>query len=96
MDENNIRKLKVYRSVNSNCKGKMPSIRLDGKWLSECGFNIGDYIRVECRNEELFIRKDTERIAEEAAAKQQYSDMLSKMTKKEINALAESLAEYNR
>jgi len=96
MEENNIRKLKVYRSTNSNSGSNTPSIRLDGKWLQDYGFNTGDFISVECKDGELIIRKDTERIEEEAVANQQYTDMLSKMSKKEINALAKAIDQYSR
>ena len=96
MEENNIRKLKVYRSTNSNSGSNTPSIRLDGKWLQDYGFNTGDFISVECKDGELIIRKDTERIEEETAVNQQYTDMLSKMSKKEINALAKAIDQYSR
>ena len=96
MEENNIRKLKVYRSTNSNSSSDMPTIRLDGKWLQKYGFNTGDFIRVECKDSELIIRKDTERIEEEAVANQQYTDMLSRMSKKEINVLAKAIDQYSR
>lgn len=96
MEENNIRKLKVYRSTNSNSSSDMPTIRLDGKWLQRYGFNTGDYISVECNEGELTIRKDTERIEKETAANQQYTDMLSRMSKIEINALAKAIDQYSR
>ena len=96
MEENNIRKLKVYRFISSNSGSNTPSIRLDGKWLQEYGFNTGDFISVECKDGELIIRKDTERIEEEIATNQQYTDMLSRMSKKEINALAKAIDQYSR
>ena len=96
MEENNIRKLKVYRSTSNNSSSNTPSIRLDGKWLQEYGFNTGDFISVECKDGELIIRKDTERIEEEIATNQQYTDMLSRMSKKEINALAKAIDQYSR
>ena len=96
MGANNIRKLKVYRSTNSNSSSDTPTIRLDGKWLQEYGFNTGDFISVECKGGELIIRKDTERIEEETASNQQYTDMLSKMSKKEINALVKAIDQYSR
>ena len=96
MGENNIRKLKVYRSTNSNSSSDTPTIRLDGKWLQKYGFNTGDFISVECKGGELIIRKDTERIEEEAVANQQYTDMLSRMSKIEINALAKAIDQYSR
>ena len=96
MEENNIRKLKVYRSTNSNSSSDTPTIRLDGKWLQKYGFNTGDFISVECKGGELIIRKDTERIEEEAVANQQYTDMLSRMSKIEINALAKAIDQYSR
>ena len=72
MGANNIRKLKVYRSTNSNSGSDTPTIRLDGKWLQEYGFNTGDFISVECKGGELIIRKDTDRIEEETASNHRY------------------------
>ena len=96
MGANNIRKLKVYRSTNSNSGSDTPTIRLDGKWLQEYGFNTGDFISVECKGGELIIRKDTDRIEEETASNQQYTDMLSRMSKKEINAIVKAIDQISR
>ena len=96
MEENNIRKLKVYRSTNNNSSNNTPSIRLDGKWLQKYGFSTGDFISVECKGGELIIRKDTERIEKEATVNQQYTDMLNRMSKKEINALVKAIDQYSR
>lgn len=38
-----------------------PTITLKGLWLSEAGFQIGDYISVKCENGKLIIEPDVER-----------------------------------
>ena len=38
-----------------------PTITLKGFWLSEAGFQIGDYISVKCENGKLIIEPDVER-----------------------------------
>lgn len=40
-----------------------PTIPLKGLWLSEAGFQIGDYISVKCEDGRLIIEPDTERAA---------------------------------
>lgn len=35
----------------------MPLIRLQGKWLRDAGFQIGDRVRVEVLPEQIIIRK---------------------------------------
>ena len=51
---------------------------------------------MECKGGELIIRIDTERVEKEAAVNQQYTDMLNRMSKKEINALAKAIDQYVR
>ena len=38
-----------------------PTITLKGLWLSEAGFQIGDYISIKCENGKLIIEPDVER-----------------------------------
>ena len=35
----------------------VPQIRLQGEWLKELGYNIGDKLNVECREGQLIIKK---------------------------------------
>lgn len=50
------RQLKVYSMTSSN-GGYVPTITLKGKWVEECGFEVGDYFEVICENEKLTIKK---------------------------------------
>lgn len=34
-----------------------PAINLQGKWLKELGFEIGDHVSVKCQNNKLIITK---------------------------------------
>jgi len=47
--------LTVSYYSNYNCK-ETPFIRLQGKWLEDAGFKIGDKIEVQEKLEELVIR----------------------------------------
>lgn len=52
--------MKVYRNgdyLNSNGdRADKPPIILNGKWLVEAGFNVGDWIEVSERKNEPIIR----------------------------------------
>lgn len=50
------RELKVYES-NGPYGSVTPVIRLQGKWVKDAGFEIGDGIAVEVKNDELVIKK---------------------------------------
>ena len=50
------RELKVYES-NGTYGNVIPVIRLQGKWVKDAGFDIGDVIKVEVRKGELVIKK---------------------------------------
>ena len=57
-DEKKARNLKVYGVLND--KGSMiPQLRLQGKWLEECGFPAGCHISVEWMDDQLTIRRLT-------------------------------------
>lgn len=53
------RNLKVYELCGYNYK-PMPQIRLQGQWLKECGFDIGDFINIQCKPGQLIISKKLE------------------------------------
>lgn len=55
--EKNKRKLKVCRSYRG---GNIPisQLLLKGSWLSEYGFDIGDFVTVECLEGKLVIQKE--------------------------------------
>lgn len=51
------RNLKVYNQSQGD-KGSVPTIILKGDWLKEMGFECGDRIEVESKdNEQLIIKK---------------------------------------
>ena len=63
------RKLKVYETeyqINNPdglgyCRKKsvsIPQIRLQGKWLQECGFEPGSQVQIQCECGKLVITKD--------------------------------------
>lgn len=52
------RNLKVYELCGYNYK-PMPQIRLQGQWLKECGFDIGDSVSVQCKRGKLIITLDS-------------------------------------
>ena len=50
------RELKVYES-NGTYGSVTPVIRLQGKWVKDAGFEIGDGIAVDVKTDELIIKK---------------------------------------
>ena len=52
--------MKVYEKSDYRNQS-IPMIRLCGKWLSEAGFSIGDYVSVSCEDGKLIITPDIER-----------------------------------
>lgn len=51
-----VRQLKVY-GMQDGHGGLVSQLRMQGKWLEDCGFMQGDRIEVECREGMLVIRK---------------------------------------
>ena len=49
------RKIKVYKAPGLD--DKLPQIRLQGKWLSDLGFNVDDHIIVSCKSGRLIIER---------------------------------------
>ena len=61
------RSMKVHSQSGRNYKAT-PTIILKGQWLQEMGFEIGDYISVNCENGKLIITPDMEKAAMENRA----------------------------
>lgn len=58
MADKKVRNLKVY-GYPGRWHSDPPFIMLKGQWLQKLGFDCGDQIEVECKNEELRIRRMT-------------------------------------
>ena len=53
-----------YRSGKS-----VPMIRVNGLWLEELGFKVGDCVRIKCDNGQLVISLNEEKAQEKATEK---------------------------
>ena len=80
------RKLKVYYSSGSN--DEVPTIILKGKWLEKAGFNIGDYVEVECSGDKITLTKTTP-----PENKETLNEELMKLTKKQREELLRMIKE---
>ena len=60
MEKKNVRQMKVYGQSRYRYE-KTPTIMLKGKWLKELGFEIGNYISINCENGKLIITIDEEK-----------------------------------
>lgn len=52
------RKLKVTYTPGTECKEKIPRIVLQGKWLKELGFEVGEYVIVNRSREKIVVSKN--------------------------------------
>lgn len=52
------RNLKISYAYDSHDK-KIPYLKLSGKWLRECGFEIDDQVQIICDKGKLMIKKNT-------------------------------------
>lgn len=50
------RKLKVYGTSGYKYENT-PTIILKGKWLADCGFDIGSDISIICEDQKLIIKR---------------------------------------
>ena len=97
------RNMKVYSQSGYKYR-EIPSIRLQGNWLKDAGFDIGDYISVTCEDGRLVITPDAERakLAEaEAAFMEKEMKALRKRfdeekKKLQLQFVAEQNAEYGK
>lgn len=83
------RSVKVYGMSGYKYRST-PTIMLKGNWLSEAGFNIGDFISVKCENGRLIIELDAER-ARMAEAEKTFMDTEMKKLQKRFEAEKEKL-----
>ena len=51
------RNIKVYGKYFSRDNSYRPQIRLEGLWLSESGFEVGDHLSVICEDGKLVINR---------------------------------------
>lgn len=51
-----VRKAKVYSIYQNGSYNSQ--IRLQGKWLEELGFNIGDGLKIDCKEGKIIISRD--------------------------------------
>ena len=49
------RNLKIYSVSGKDYRDLKPSIRLSGEWLRDLGFEVGEGIKVSCREGQLII-----------------------------------------
>lgn len=54
------KKLTVCRGSGQNY-ASIPKIVLQGQWLHELGFSIGDKVDIDCQQGKIIITKQTER-----------------------------------
>ncbi|MEG0528237.1 MAG: SymE family type I addiction module toxin [Longicatena sp.] len=54
------RKLKVTYAPGSEYKEQIPRIVLQGKWLKELGFEVGEHVIISYSNENIIISKNKE------------------------------------
>jgi len=52
-----LRKLKIHRKFQARTWRDVvvPEIRLEGKWLEELGFNVGEEVQIEMKRNKLII-----------------------------------------
>ena len=101
MTKKNQRSVKIYGTSGYRYRAT-PTIMLKGQWLSELGFEIGDYISVSCEDGKIVITKDVEREALERAEKdfmeKELADLNKKFQKEKVRLheqfVAESSAGY--
>ena len=54
------RKLKVTYAPGSEYKEQIPRIVLQGKWLKELGFEVGEHVIISYSNENIILSKNKE------------------------------------
>lgn len=55
MTEKN-RKMTVYKTTGTGYQ-RIPQIKMQGGWLEDAGFSIGDHIQIKCQKNRLVITK---------------------------------------
>lgn len=60
MAKKNVRQMKVYGQSGYRYE-ETPTIMFKGKWFKELGFEIGNYISINCEDGKLIITLDEEK-----------------------------------
>lgn len=60
MPQKKNRELKVSTQHGYYGNDQRPAIYLQGKWIQELGFDIGDHVSVKCQNNKIIITKSKE------------------------------------
>jgi len=77
----NKRNLKVVSQSGYKYR-ETPTITLKGLWLSEAGFQIGDYVSITCEDGRIVITPDAERAALATAEKEFMDREMKELQKK--------------
>ena len=56
------RKLKVTYAPGAKYKEQIPRIVLQGKWLKELGFEVGEHVTINYSNENIVVSKNKDLI----------------------------------
>lgn len=58
MNDKNEKQIKIYNSLGYN-KPSVPRIQLQGKWLEQLGFHIGDTVNVTYQDNQIILQTIT-------------------------------------
>lgn len=90
---------KQYRelTVSEACsygRNPAPQLRIQGLWLKDLGFNIGDPVKVKCENGQLIITLNPVKAQEREAEKLFMEEETRKLRKRYKDGKEEILARY--
>ena len=81
-----MRKLKIYaQSMGGGNYTSVPTILLNGNWLEETGFNMGEYVTVEVEGDKIALTKTTP--SEPRTVEQSIEEKINGLDKKQLKEL---------
>lgn len=81
------RKLKIYsQSMGGGNYTQVPTVVLKGQWLKAAGFEIGDYLEIECDGDKITLIKTTP--PETKATKKSLEEKIKNLDKAQREKLA--------
>lgn len=81
------RKLKIYsQSMGGGNYTQVPTVVLKGQWLKAAGFEIGDYLEIECDGDKITLIKTTP--PEPNTTKKSLEEKIKKLDKTQREKLA--------
>lgn len=90
------RELTVSEATNYG-RRTAPMLRIQGLWLQELGFNVGDPVLVKCEDRKLIITPDTTKVelmeAEKAFMEEETKKLQERFLKKKKDLHARFVAE---